>query len=117
MHLLVLAIFGKYIAYVIFCADIARLLQYSNNISDRFRYILAILQYFHGIFLQYCLNISVLCGLCLSREIDRMQYLEVSDRGVVGNKIDLPAQSVEVINHVLVSTCVSKFVLLLLYII
>ena len=49
------------IAYVIFCADIARLLQYFNNISDRFRSILVIIQYFQGIFLQYCLNISVLC--------------------------------------------------------
>ena len=50
------------IAYVIFCADIARLLQYFINLSDRFRNILANLQYFQGIFLQYCLNISVLCG-------------------------------------------------------
>ena len=38
--------------------DIARLLQYLNNISDRFRNILAILQYFQGIFLQHFLNIS-----------------------------------------------------------
>ena len=66
IYLLVLKIFWKYslenIAYVIFCADIARLLQYFNNVSDRFRNILAILQYFQGIFLQYFLNISVLCG-------------------------------------------------------
>ena len=55
MHLLVLAIF---------CAEIAKLLQYFKNISDRFRNILEILQYFQGIFLQYCLNISVLCGNC-----------------------------------------------------
>ena len=38
------------IANVIFCADIARLFQYFNNISDRFRNILAILQYFEAIF-------------------------------------------------------------------
>ena len=61
MHLLVLAIFGKY-CDVIFCADIARLLQYFNNIIDRFRNLLAILQYFQEIFLQFCLNIFVLCG-------------------------------------------------------
>ena len=58
MHFLVWQYLAN-IAYVIFCADIARLLQYFNNISDRFRNILAILQYFQGIFLQYCLNISV----------------------------------------------------------
>ena len=52
----------KNIAYVIFCTDIARLLQYFNNISDKFRNILVILQYFQGIVLQYFLNISVLCG-------------------------------------------------------
>ena len=51
------------IAYVIFGADITRFLQYFNNISDRFRNILAVLQYFQGIFLQYCINISVLCGI------------------------------------------------------
>ena len=45
-----------------YCADIGRLLQYFKNISDKFRNILAILQYFHGIFLQYCLNISVPYG-------------------------------------------------------
>ena len=38
------------IAYVIFCGDIARLLQYYNNISARFRNILAILQYVYNIF-------------------------------------------------------------------
>ena len=66
MHLLILAIFGKYcIPYVVFCADIARLLEYFKNISDRFRNILLILEYFHGIFLQYGLNISVLCGIIL----------------------------------------------------
>ena len=47
---------------IFFSADIARLLQYFNNISDRFRNILAILQYVQGILLQYFLNISVLCG-------------------------------------------------------
>ena len=62
MHLLVIAIFGKYCIHYIFCADIARLLQYLNKISDSFRIFLAILQYFQRIFLQYCLNISVLCG-------------------------------------------------------
>ena len=55
MPLLVLAIFRK---YCIFYADIAILLQYFNNISDRFWNILAILQ--------YCLNMSVLCGKGLS---------------------------------------------------
>ena len=50
------------IEYVIFCAEIERLLQYFNNISDNFRNILAILQYFQRIFLQYFLNISVLSG-------------------------------------------------------
>ena len=59
MHLLV---YFENIAYVIFCADVARLLQYFNNISDKFWNILAILQYFQGIFLKYCLNISVLYG-------------------------------------------------------
>ena len=58
MHWLVL----ENIAYVIFYADTARLLQYFNNISDRFRNILEIFQYFQQVFLQYCLNISVLCG-------------------------------------------------------
>ena len=48
-----------------FCADIARLLQYFTNISDRFRNILAILQYFQGIFRKYCRNIPVLCGKVL----------------------------------------------------
>ena len=66
MHLLILAIlqFGSLenIAYIIFCADIASFLQYFNNISDRFRNVLAILQYFQGIFQQFCINISVLCG-------------------------------------------------------
>ena len=38
------------------------MLQYFNNIIDRFQNILAILQYFQEIFLHYCLNISVLCG-------------------------------------------------------
>ena len=61
MLLLVLAIFRKYYI-VIFCADIARLLQYFNNISDRFRNILAILQYFQEIFLQYFINDPVLSG-------------------------------------------------------
>ena len=50
MHLLVLAIFRKYWLYF-------------NNISDIFRNILEILQYFQGIFLQYFLNISVLFGI------------------------------------------------------
>ena len=53
----------KNIAYILFCADITRLLQYFKNISDWFRKILATLQYFQGIFLQYFLNISVLCGI------------------------------------------------------
>ena len=44
-------LFEKNIAYFIFCAVITRLLQYFNNISDRFRNILAILQYLRGIFL------------------------------------------------------------------
>ena len=53
------------ILHALFCADIARLLQYFNNISDRFRNILVILQYFQEIFLQYCLNISVLCVMLI----------------------------------------------------
>ena len=40
-------------------------MKYFNNIIDRFRNILAIFQYFQGIFLQYFLNISVLCGYIL----------------------------------------------------
>ena len=51
------------IAYSIFYTEITRLLQYFINTSDRFRNILSILQYFEGIFLQYFLNISVLCWL------------------------------------------------------
>ena len=43
------------IAYIIFCADIARLLHYFNNISDEFRNILSMLEYFS--------NISVLCEI------------------------------------------------------
>ena len=35
-------------------------LKYFKNITERFRTISAILQYFQGIFLKYCLNISVL---------------------------------------------------------
>ena len=50
MHLLVLAIIRKY------CI---------RNISDRFRNILEILQYFQRIFLQYYLNISVLCEIVM----------------------------------------------------
>ena len=57
MHLLVLAIIRKS------RSKTAKLLQYFKNISDRFRNILAILQYFQEIFLQYFLNISVLCGI------------------------------------------------------
>ena len=52
----------KSIAYVILCAAIVGLLQYFNNISDRFLNILAIFQYFQGSFLQYVPNISLLCG-------------------------------------------------------
>ena len=37
------------IAYVKFYVNIARLLQYFNNISDKFRNILVILQYFYNI--------------------------------------------------------------------
>ena len=44
-----------------FCANVVRLLQYFNNISDKFRNILAILQYLKGVFLKYFLNNSVLC--------------------------------------------------------
>ena len=68
-HCLCIYEFWQYlenIAYVIFRADIARLLQYFNNISDRLRNILEILQYFQGIFVQYCLIISVLCGLVIN---------------------------------------------------
>ena len=52
-HCLCICQFWQYlenIAYVIFCADIARLLQNFNNISNRFRNVLKILQYFQGIF-------------------------------------------------------------------
>ena len=48
----------------------ARLLQYLNNISDWFQNILAILQYFQGIFLQYFLNLSVLCGVYVKTRKD-----------------------------------------------
>ena len=64
MHFIVLAIFEKYRIRHIPC-DIARLLQYFSNISDRFRNILAILQYFQAIFIQYFLNISVLCEILI----------------------------------------------------
>ena len=50
MHLLVYWQYLENIAYVIFCANIARLLECFNNISDRFRDIFPILQYFQGIF-------------------------------------------------------------------
>ena len=70
MHFLALAIFGKYCIRHILC-DIGRLSQYFNNISDSFRNILAILQYFQGIFLQYCLNISVLRGLFIPEFLGR----------------------------------------------
>ena len=51
IHLLGLKIFGK---YFIFCADIAKLLQYLLYLFF-FRNIFVILQYLHGIFLQYFL--------------------------------------------------------------
>ena len=63
MRLLVSILFGKYFTRHILCADIARLLQYFNNISDGLRNILTILQYFWGIYLQYFLNISGGYGL------------------------------------------------------
>ena len=62
MHLLVLAIFRKYCIRHILCEHSKIVIILSTNISDRVRNILAILQYFQGIFLQYFLNISVLCG-------------------------------------------------------
>ena len=84
MHFLVLAIFGKNwklknIAYVIFCSDVAKLLKCFNNISDRFRNILVTLQYFQGIFLQYFLNISVLCWrLCKFFPCSEIFYHQMS---------------------------------------
>ena len=45
MHLLILTVFEN-ITYGVFCADIARLLQYFKNISDKFRNISVTLQYF-----------------------------------------------------------------------
>ena len=65
------------ITYDIFCADIAKLLQYFNNISDRFRNILAFLQYFQVIFLQYFLNISVLCGYLFSVAITSNRFTRI----------------------------------------
>ena len=61
MRFIVLAIFGKYCIRHILCGH-SKIFKIFNNISDRFRKILAILQYFQEIFLQYFLNISVLCG-------------------------------------------------------
>ena len=81
MHFLVLQ-YLEYIAYVIFCADIERLLQYFNNISDRFRNILAIVQYFQEIFLQYFLNIWVLCGKSSASDVC---ILEIQKRQKVHN--------------------------------
>ena len=49
------------ITSTIFWGDIARFLQYTNNIFKNFQNILAILPHFNEIFLQYYLNISVLC--------------------------------------------------------
>ena len=65
MHLVVLVIhiFRKYCIRHILCGH-RKIMTNFNNISDRFRNISAILQYFQGIFLQYCLNILVLCGYC-----------------------------------------------------
>ena len=57
---IVLAIFGKSCIRHILCGHSKIVLKIDlNNISDGLRNILAILQYFQRIFLQYCLNISV----------------------------------------------------------
>ena len=70
-------------AYVIFCADITRLLQYFNNIGDRFRNILAILKYLLNISVLLCempLKKSTIVITIIIKIIDRCLSCFVLDR-------------------------------------
>ena len=57
------------ILFIMFWTDIARFLQYFRNLSNSFINIFAILQDFNGIFSKYSFNITVLCGINVTKKI------------------------------------------------